>query len=210
MDTSEGRNETNPTMAKKAGAKNSGAWQRFNNFITTADPGQVAAVAEAWSASAAIENALGIITNTLNQYGIPIPSEMQSLDGWTAYWAQFGVPYDMWIGYVGYDFYDPAGKGKYKPILRKPVSLAAEDVRYIARLAQFGDTQAARLAYNGGKHHKNPVPPAGLAAPAEADPNVAVPSRAEQIAQARAARRAAKLPVMSKPPKAVKKNPLTA
>lgn len=197
-------------MAKIAGRKNEGAWQLFNNWLVDHAGPDAAGFEEALEGSANLMAAWELISETYGGYGVTMPVEMATFTDWCTSMIIGGIPLDMWMGKVSYDFYTKTtvgGETVYKPILGPTVALAAIDIRALAKLYQFADRQATWLARD-----THPIP-AGMRLAKRSPEGIAYrASQAKKTRDAIAARielRPVPVPRLS-PAKMPRKKPLTA
>lgn len=124
-------------MAKLAGRKNAGAWQRFNNVIRSLPEAAETDLANSFSDLETVTEYFAAITAHLDDLGVSDLFPYTTVAGWTAAWCSLGIPYDVWMGKVSYDIYQETGEGTdnpvYKGVLAPFAAKAGIDVRDTAK-----------------------------------------------------------------------------
>ena len=136
-------------MAKIAGRKNQGAWQRTNKAMLQADDSVQTALVTALAGSQPINDAFNKIVLYSGSFGLQSEFDYPTVTDWCDTLVETGIPLDIWLGKASYDTYvlkPGSNPPVYQPQLTPVLEKAAIQIRKICKQQLFAARQIQWLS----------------------------------------------------------------
>jgi len=146
---------------KIAGAKNAGAWFRFNKFLKQYRDLNMDAVYDGAAAfyeahSAAIDAYFAAINEIATDCGYTVPPSPANGSAMAVRWFEIGIPLQVWMGKLSFDTYEDDGMGNIKPKHQTEAFALGKAIRTFCRKWLFASRAYRDLTDTGGLGEGNP------------------------------------------------------